>query len=173
MCTVVEMLRRIVLSIRETGRGGRIVLLLILALSCFLNLYGIRWGLPALWYPDEPETIESIVIPMARNLDPNPHIFIKTSFYYYFLHIFLAPYFLYLKISGITIESYTHFVGTVTLIARIVTAFTGVLGVYLMYLLGRNLRDEKTGLITALLLAINLGYVSYAHFAMMEILMPV
>lgn len=151
----------------------QLFLLLFLLLSCFFNLYGIQWGLPALWYPDESETIEDIVIPMARNLDLNPHVFRKTSFYYYFLQIFLAPYFLYLKIAGIAIKSYTDFVGTVTFISRIVTALTGMLGVFLMYLLGKNLRNEKVGLIAALLLATSLGYVSYAHFAMMEILMLV
>ena len=51
----------------------------VVAISLVYNLVGVRWGLPALWYPDEPETIEQIVIPMARNFDPNPHIFHKGS----------------------------------------------------------------------------------------------
>ena len=173
MDKVVKIINGIGVSIGENRRILRIILLLVLALSCFLNLYGIQWGLPALWYPDEPETIESIVIPMARNLDPNPHIFNKPSLYYYFLEIFLLPYFLYLRIFSIPIESYTNFVGTVTFISRFVTALTGVLGVYIMYLLGKNLRNEKTGLIAALLLTINLGYSGYSHFAYMEVPMLV
>lgn len=173
MDKVIKIINGIGSSIGENRRTLRIILLLVLALSCFLNLYGIRWGLPALWYPDESETIESIVIPMARNLDPNPHIFNKPSLYYYFLEISLLPYFLYLRIFSIPIESYTNFVGTVTLISRFVTALTGVLGVFIMYLLGKNLCNEKTGLFASLLLTINLGYSSYSHFAYMEVPMLV
>ena len=85
-----------------------LLLIFILVVSLFLNLYGIQWGLPMHWYPDEYETIEKTVIPMTRNLDLNPHYFFKPSLYYYFLCFVMAPYFLYIKTTGIQIESYQN-----------------------------------------------------------------
>jgi len=72
-------------------------LLGIILFSLILNLYGIDWGLPSLWHPDEATTIKNIVIPMARNFDPNPHDFLKPSLYYYLLEIILSPLFIYYK----------------------------------------------------------------------------
>ncbi len=149
------------------------ILVGILLVSAALNLWGIRWGLPALWYPDEPETIEEIVIPMARNLDPNPHIFHKPSLYYYIIEFFLLPFFLYLKAFRVAITSYPDFVAAVTLVARIVTALSGVAGVYLIYYLGRLIRGTTTGLVAAFLLASNLGWAGTAHFAYMDVPMLV
>jgi hypothetical protein len=103
-------------------------------------------------------------------VDLNPHYFFKPSLYYYFLSFVMAPYFLYIKITGIQIESYQDFVGTVTLIARVATALTGVLGVYVMYLIGKNLRDDRTGLIVSGFLAITLGYAYYAQFSRLSFL---
>jgi len=149
------------------------LLILILSLSLFLNMFGINWGLPAHWYPDEYETIEKTVIPMARNFDFNPHYFMKPSLYYYLLEMFLSPYFIYLKVVNVPIVSYENFIGTVTLIARVITALIGVVGVFLMYLLGKNVGGQKAGLISSLLLAISLGYVSYSHLAYYDVPMLV
>lgn len=149
------------------------ILLSVLFLSAFFNFYGLNWGLPSLWYPDEPETIESIILPMAINLDPNPHIFNKTSLYYYFLLLCLTPYLMFVKLGFIHNQNYDILVSQVTLIARMTTAMTGIFGVYLMYRLGKLLRDDWAGLISASLLACTLGYATYAHFAMMEILLLV
>lgn len=145
------------------------LIILFLGISLFFNLFGIQWGLPVHWYPDEYETIEMTVIPMARNLDPNPHYFLKPSFYYYLLCVIMLPYFIYMKVMGIQIESYQNFIGTVTLIARIATALIGVLGVYMVYLIGKCIRDKNAGLISAGLLAVTLGYASYAHFAYYDV----
>jgi len=143
------------------------------ALSLFYNLTGIGWGLPALWYPDEPETIEQIVIPMARHLDPNPHIFHKGSLYYYFLIIVLSPYFAALKLLHVPMKSYESLVGQVALIARIATACAGAFGVWVMFWIGRRLRNTRSGIAAAFLLAVNILYAGYAHFAYMEVPMVV
>ncbi|HEX9934873.1 MAG TPA: glycosyltransferase family 39 protein, partial [bacterium] len=157
----------------KSARPWLWILLAILALNCFLNFFGIRWGLPESWYPDETEVIEQIVIPMARNVDLNPHIFDKTTLYYYVLLVVLAPYFLFIKLTGASIEPYRQFVSHVLLISRCVTACIGVVGIILMYHIGKTLRDRWTGIAAAFLLAINVGYVSYAHFAYMDIPMMV
>jgi hypothetical protein len=146
-----------------------LLLFAIVALGLFYNLYGIHWGLPALWYPDEPETIEQIVIPMARHFDPNPHIFHKGSLYYYFLLIALTPFFIVVKLFHLQTWDYEWLVGQVALFSRIVTVCVGAFGVYMIYLIGKRLRNSAAGIITAFLLAVNIAYASYAHFAYMEV----
>jgi hypothetical protein len=143
------------------------------AASLAYNLIGIRWGLPALWYPDEPETIEQIVIPMARHFDPNPHIFHKGSLYYYFLILVLSPYFAFLKLFHVSSENYERLVSQVTLISRAATACVGASGVWVMNRIGRRIGGEAAALTAAFLLAVNLLYAGYAHFAYMEVPMLV
>ena len=145
----------------------------VVTLSLTYNLIGVQWGLPALWYPDEPETIEQIVIPMARHFDPNPHIFHKGSLYYYFLLLVLAPFFACIKLFHVSAENYERLVAQVTLIARIATACTGAFGVLVMYRIGKRLRGSRAGILAASLLAVNMLYAGYAHFAYMEVPMLV
>jgi 4-amino-4-deoxy-L-arabinose transferase-like glycosyltransferase len=144
-------------------------LLPILALSLFLNSYGTDWGLPAIWHPDERRTIEFIVIPMARNLDPNPHDFLKPHFYYYFLEIVLSPYYFYNAIFDTETKSITDLLGDVTLISRIITATIGTATVLLIYLLGSRHFNHTIGLLSAIFLAISMGFATHAHFAYMDI----
>jgi len=145
------------------------ILLTIVALSLFLNIYGINWGLPALWHPDERDTIRSIVIPMARHLDPNPHNFLKPSFYYYFLEIILSPFFLYYKIAKPAMVFGLDFVSIVTLISRTVTAIIGTASVFLLYLIGKTFFNANSGLFAGLFLAISMGFATHSHFAYMDI----
>lgn len=142
----------------------------ILAISLFLNLYGIKWGLPAQWHPDESATIKTIVIPMARNSDPNPHNFLKPSFYYYFLELALSPYYIYHRISKHESNSGTaDFESNVTLTSRVVTATIGTASVLLLYFIGRNTFSVITGLLSSFFLAITMGFSTYSHFAYMDI----
>jgi hypothetical protein len=158
---------------RRTFNKTTLLLAGIVALGLFYNLTGVRWGLPALWYPDEPETIERIVIPMARNFDLNPHIFYKGSLFYYFLLLILTPYFAVIKLFHLQTADSIRLIGQVTLISRIATACTGAFGVVMAYWIGKRLRNSAAGIAAAFLLAVNVGYSAYSHFAYMEVPMVV
>ncbi len=138
-------------------------------LALAFGLIGIRWGLPALWYPDEPETLEQIVIPMARSLDLNPHVFNKGSLYYYFLLAVLSPVFAAIKLFHISAADYEALVGKLGLISRIATAMAGVFGVLLMHRVAKRMAGEAAARLAALFLAVNLAYAAYSHFAYMEV----
>jgi Dolichyl-phosphate-mannose-protein mannosyltransferase len=146
------------------------LLLSILVISLCLNLYGINWGLPSQWHPDESTTIKGFVIPMARNSDPNPHNFLKPSFYYYFLELVLSPYYVYHKISKHESNSGTvNFESNVTLISRVITAMIGSASIVILYIIGRNTFNVYTGLLSSLFLTITMGFSTYSHFAYMDI----
>jgi len=65
-------------------------------------------------------------------------------------------YFAFLK-ALLQIFGYTTFIG------RILSAFTGVLGVFSVYLLGKELINKKVGLIAGFLLAINFFHIYYSQ----------
>lgn len=138
-------------------------------LALAFGLIGIRWGLPSLWYPDEPETLEQIVIPMARNLDLNPHVFNKGSLYYYFLLAVLSPVFAAIKLLGISATDYETLVGRLSLISRLATACVGACGVVLMHRVAKRMAGEVAARLAALFLAVNVAYAAYSHFAYMEV----
>jgi hypothetical protein len=138
-------------------------------LALAFGLIGVRWGLPALWYPDEPETLEQIVIPMARNLDLNPHVFNKGSLYYYFLLAVLSPYFAAIKLFRLSAADYEALVGRLGLISRVATACVGASGVVLMHSVAKRMTGSAAARLAALLLAVNVAYAAYSHFAYMEV----
>src|SRR6476646_7310285 len=61
----------------------RPALLAVLALALALRLYGLRYGLPAVYNPDEV-AIMSRALAFAKG-DLNPHNFVYPSFYFYVL----------------------------------------------------------------------------------------
>jgi len=139
----------------------------LIALSLVYGLTGVRWGLPSLWYPDEPETLEKIVIPMARNLDLNPHIFNKGSLFYYFLLAVFSPYFTAIKLFRLSAADYEGLVGRLALIGRVATACVGAFGVWLMDRVAKRAAGGTAARLAAACLAVNTGYASYSHFAYM------
>ncbi|MCZ6594556.1 MAG: glycosyltransferase family 39 protein [Bacteroidetes bacterium] len=147
--------------------NNRIYLYIILMYSALLNFhgitYGITWGLPAISYPDEPETI-SIIINMVRNFDLNPHNFLKPSLYYYLAQVILAPYYIYHSLFDSP-----NFVTHVVLILRAASALFGTATVAMTYLIGKEIHGEKSGLVASSVLAVTLGFSTYAHFAYMDI----
>lgn len=66
---------------------------------------------------------------------------------------------LYFLLNRIAFEIF----GFSTLVARILSAIIGIVGVYAIYLLGREMHNRKTGLIAALLLTVNIFHISYSQ----------
>lgn len=67
--------------------------------------------------------------------------------YFYFIHIFL-------KLFGYSV-----------LVARLFSVFLGITSIYATYLLGRELMNKKTGLIAAVLIAVNFFHLYYSQEA--------
>lgn len=65
-------------------------------------------------------------------------------------------YFIFLKIMFLLF-------GYTTFVARVFSAIVGVVGVYAMYLLGREIRNKKLGIIAAFLAAINYFHIYYSQ----------
>lgn len=156
----------------------KIFLVFILLITLFLNIYGINWGLPSRWNVDEPVT--DVLRMIGERSLYNKNDFEHPTFYYFALAFSLAPYFLYLKISGFPIEGlksaastswfevvkqFPDFAANIFLISRFVSVILGVLCVYLVYKIGKLLFDRKAGLFSALVLALCMGFSANTHFA--------
>lgn len=134
------------------------LLVIILALGAFLRFYKLDFQ--SIWLDEIHTMIES-----------NPKISFKesydiTAFREQMPHL----YFLSIKIFS-TIFGHTTFV------VRMFSALIGVLSIYSIYLLGKEIKDHKTGLISAVLLSVNYFHLwysqearPYALFALMAIL---
>ena len=61
--------------------------------------------------------------------------------------------------------------GHTTFVVRMLSAVFGVLSIYLLYLIGRELNDKKTGIIAALLASVNYFFIYYSQEARAYILL--
>jgi hypothetical protein len=122
-----------------------------------LRIIGLRYGLPAVYNPDE-------VAIMARALafakgSLNPHNFLYPTFYFYVLFAWVGVYLGFVYVSGRVASLaalqqlyFTHPSGLYTA-GRALGAVSGVAGVLLVYRLGARLATRRTGLAAAIFLA--------------------
>lgn len=136
---------------------------LVLALALALRLWGISTGLPYVYNVDEAAHFVPRAVAMSSGgLDP--HYFVNPPALTYLLH---AVFVLAFGGGAGTIGEFANHRDTVFLLARVVVAVLGVLAVWLLYLLGARLfEDRRVGLLGAALEAVAFLPVFYGHFAL-------
>lgn len=136
--------RRETSAFSETRSIPLALLCLAIILGAGLRFYGITFGLPANFHPDEVPKVNAIMRMVdQKTLDPQ-----------YFLHPSLLLY------ASYAMNKLLHFWGvdgsfreTAFLAGRLVSAIAGVVSVFLIYLIGARLYSRMVGAIGALLLA--------------------
>jgi Dolichyl-phosphate-mannose-protein mannosyltransferase len=136
---------------------------LILALSLLLNLWGIWFGLPDSWHPDE---LVHRSVTMARNATLVPHSYLYGSAHYYLQLLVMVPAYLVTELFSSDVETQKI---VAYLAARSLSAVMGAGCVAFTYMLARKIFDERTALLSALLLTLSTGLVSLAHFATVDV----
>ena len=155
------------------------ILAIILIAHFALSVYGIEWGLPDRWNPDEQvaKTLRFITSRSALTVVDTTH----PPFYNFILALFLIPYLLFLKISAYPLDvvqnaasvSWMHlafadpfFAGNVYIIARLSSVVFGLLTVYTIYRIGKTAENTGVGLLSAAMLAVSMGFVAETnHFS--------
>lgn len=151
----------------ERLRAGRAVawatLATVLLAALALRLWGIGTGLPYVYNVDEAAHFVPRAVAMSSGgLDP--HYFVNPPALTYLLH---AVFVLAFGGGSGTIGELANHRDTVFLLARVVVAALGVLAVWLLYLLGARLfEDRRIGLLAAALEAVAFLPVFYGHFAL-------
>lgn len=156
-----------------------IILAFILIVNLFLNIYGNNWGLPSRWYVDEKIANVLHMISDRTAVDYNDFFYHPTG-YQMLLAVWLAPFLLYLKLSGYPLGplkeaasvSWTHmaelfpdFATNIYIYSRVLSAIFGALTVYAVFLIGKKVYDEKAGFFSAACLAVTMGFAGVNHFA--------
>jgi hypothetical protein len=125
-----------------------LALLCILLLSLGLRLHGIKWGLPNENHLLSYHVDERNIYYAISNMNPSEFDF----------NLYLVL--LILKSFGVNLAPTASSI----LIGRLITVFFGVMSVYILYLLGRELHNEELGLISSTILAITPLHVIHSHF---------
>lgn len=156
---------------RRTGWWG-VVVLLVLALALALRLNGLSWGLPYNFINPDEGTIVPKAFHIAQG-HPNPQFFYYPTLYFYLLAAlyWLATPVLWLLGHGNLLASSSFIVdqGPYFLLGRLLSVGFGVAGVYLLYLLGREVAGRAAGLLAAVFLAVEPLHVKYSHVAVTDV----
>lgn len=156
-----------------------ILLLIFICINFALNLYGNNWGLPSRWHSDERVTN---VLHMAdrRTLVDVDNEFFEPTGYQILLLIWFVPFFTWLKLIHFPLDklkeaasvSWHHmanlfpdFATNIYIYARALSAIMGVITVYLIYVLGKEIYNKKVGLFSAAFLSVCMGFVGVNHLA--------
>jgi hypothetical protein len=144
---------------------------LVLIAAAALRLWGVRWGLPDSthlfsYHPDEFHSLRG-VLSLATG-DLNPHFFNYGSLYLYVVSALCAIAHSSL-VFGLDIGALPEAIRVFTLDARIVSAAAGVTTVYVVYLIGRRLASERTGLVAAAALAVMPLHVLNCHYGTVDV----
>jgi hypothetical protein len=148
------------------------VLAAVCLIGAALRLYGIGYGLPGVYNPDETPILNRA---LALATDLKPQNFVYPSLYFYLVFVWEGLFFAIGRAIGMFdslsafqreffIDPSRHF-----LAARAFTAACGTATVYAVYALGRRLYDRATGLTAAAALAVSPIAVRDAHYVKLDI----
>lgn len=139
---------------------------LLLVASFALRVWGAKQGLPYAYNADE----NAHFVPKAIGLfghSWNPDYFVNPPAYTYLLHVVFAVWFG--GREGVS-ASYAADPTDVFLVARVVSAACGTLAVWLLYLAGAKLFDDRrVGFLSAGLLGVAFLPVFYSHLALNDV----
>ena len=159
------------------------LLIAIVALGLALRLWNIDWGLPFVYHPDEPLSING-AIRMLKTGDLNPHNFHWGSILHYLNAVLYLGYFLIGKLMGTFstpadipyVDLETIAVGqapipAMFLLSRVLVALAGTGSVVVTFAVGRQVAGRAVGLLAAILLAISPTSVSLSHIVKTDTLL--
>lgn len=132
------------------------LLIFALLFGVFIRFYGIDFGLPTPYHPDELQKARLVKNMMATgSLNPNFHA--------------LPPFLLYLSWGMEKVVSFFDFYPDNKIIrilfsGRLVNAFCGSFSILILFLIGRNLYGKFSGALAAFLLAISPLHVTNSRY---------
>ncbi len=141
------------------------IILLLIIIGIFFRFYNLNWGSPFYFHPDE-RNIASAVSQLQFPQNLNPHFFAYGSFPIYIIYI-----------VGVFYNLFSHFPAFAVsfeqaiLISRFFSAILSVALIPMVYLIGKQIKDNTTGLLAAFLTVTSIGLIQFAHFGTFEILL--
>ena len=161
------------LKLRLCCQPTAILLLFILLGGFFLRIHGLEWGLPnqnsyLSYKTDENIFIRSISQMKPAQLDFNPHFFVWGCWHFYELAFVLkmGQSFGWIKVVSDKGFYFQHpeEMAKIYQLGRWLSVFFSIGTLWLVFAVGRKIRNVKTGLLGILFLAIMPAHVINSHF---------
>ncbi|MFQ6105142.1 MAG: ArnT family glycosyltransferase [Candidatus Glassbacteria bacterium] len=149
-----------------TSEFGIISAIVILGFA--LRFWGISFGLPYLYHPNEPGLVKKALVMGEKGF--NPHWFNYPTFFMYLLFFLYGCYFVIGFFTGIFSSvqdfAYSYFIDPTAfyLIGRGTTALFGTATIILTYILGKQVFSKRVGMIGSLILAVSIMHVRHSHY---------
>lgn len=141
------------------------VLVVLLAATFTLRLWGVKQGLPYSYNVDEATHFVPRAIAFFGH-DYNPQYFLNPPGYSYLLHIVFE---LWFGSADALRRLYTAHPTDVFVVARVVAAVLGTLAVWLTYLAGSRLFHRTVGLLAAAIFGLAFLPIVYSHLALNDV----
>ncbi len=160
-----------------------IILIFVIILAGLLRFYGLEWGIPKEPYWRNYYQDEAFVLGLLFKMDPpnlNPHYFINPTFHYYTILFSLkaASLFRYLKSFSLPIKTdqfgkptekiSSNDYAKIFNVGRLISIVEGIILILLIFLIARNLYNEKVGILAALFTAIIPSLIYQSHFLVVD-----
>lgn len=152
---------------------GALVLGLIAAGSLLLRVWGLDWGLPGMFHPDE---YSGRALRMLVTHDMNPHFFKNPTVMIYTICEVQLVAAQHIPTSHAIVSLFNLPVQDprgdflMLLVGRWVGAVAGTLTVVVLYFAGKEILGRKAALISALLLGVSFLHVRNSHYATNDVL---
>jgi len=140
------------------------LLIIILATNFALNVWGLDWGLPERWHPDELLNKVELMVEVGA-VNHNYYTYGSLPFYR------IAALAVWPAMIGQAWLGWHDFevLSVDNLLARLQSALMGTGIVWAVYGIGKQLFDRRTGLISAAFMGLTMGLVNLSHFATVDI----
>jgi 4-amino-4-deoxy-L-arabinose transferase-like glycosyltransferase len=150
------------------------VLLLVVLVGFSLRVWGIGFGLPYDYHPDEHQYVsEAVHFLTARDL--SPHKFNNPTLYKYVLFVEYAVLYAAGRVIGVfqsclDLEAFwANDPALFFLLGRLTTAGLGTVTTILVYVIGKRAYGRRQGLIAALLLSFTFLHARDSHYAVNDV----
>jgi 4-amino-4-deoxy-L-arabinose transferase-like glycosyltransferase len=164
-------------GVKNNPRIAGIFLFAVFFIAVVLRLWGINFGLPFLYHPDEPNKVQ-FAQQVLKTGDLNPHYFQKPPFYIYLNALIYIPYLSIDQIRGINLKiqdlqaPQMENMGTgktsqpsTVLLGRLVTVLFSCLAIWLTFLISQKVTGNiHIAILSTLFMAFAPGLVQHSRF---------
>ena len=156
----------------EKQKNEKIIIIILLALAFAVRIWGIGFGLPEIYSTDEWFEVKRALKLGALSFDFDR---VAKGWFYYLLFFEYGIYYGLLKIFG-TVKNSGEFLFKILydpteiwLLGRVSSAIIGTINCYLIYKIGKTLKNRVAGIFGALFLVFNLIHVQSSHIISVDI----
>jgi hypothetical protein len=145
------------------------LLFFLIVIGACLHFYNLNWGAPFYFHPDE-RNIASAVSQLQFPNQMNPRFFAYGSlpiYAIYFTSVATNYVLQWLQLNQPTQPQTVPF-GQAIIVGRTFSAFFATLLIPILFLLGRKLKNETTGLLGAFLATTSIGFTQFSHYGTFE-----